>query len=77
MKSVGIFEAKNRFSELVAEVERGETVLLTRNGRPVAELIPAAIDGTKAASAMEWILSRRWDLRGLSTRELIDQGRRF
>lgn len=77
VKTIGIFEAKNRLSELVAEVERGETVLLTRNGHPVAELVPTKTDGVKAASAMKWIRSRRWKLKGLSIRELIDEGRRL
>lgn len=76
MKTVGIFEAKNRLSELVSQAERGERVLLTRNGRPVAEIVPLIHDKKKAETAMKWILSRRWKLGGLSIRELIDAGRR-
>lgn len=76
MRTVGIFEAKNRLSELVSEVERGETVLLTRNGKPVAELVPVSHDNERANDAMNWILTRRWKLKGLSIRELIDEGRR-
>ena len=38
---VSIAEAKNRFSKLVRVAERGEAVVITRNGRPVAQLIPA------------------------------------
>lgn len=33
-------EAKTRLSQLVVAAERGETVLLCRNGTPVAELRP-------------------------------------
>lgn len=33
-------EAKTRLSQLVAAAERGETVLLCRDGEPVAELRP-------------------------------------
>ncbi len=40
MKSVGIFDAKTHLSELVAEAERGETIIITRKGEPVAELGP-------------------------------------
>jgi prevent-host-death family protein len=40
MKSVGMFEAKTQFSALVAEVERGETILVTKNGKPVAQIVP-------------------------------------
>jgi prevent-host-death family protein len=77
VKTVGIFEAKNRLSELIADVESGETVLLTRNGRPVAELVSVAADKRKAEAAMKWLLGRRWRLGGLSLRELVDEGRRY
>jgi prevent-host-death family protein len=72
-----MFEAKNKLSELVAAVEKGETVTLTRNGKPVAQIVPIVQDRQKAEEAMAWILSRRWKLNGLSIRELIDEGRRF
>jgi prevent-host-death family protein len=38
----GAFEAKNKLSELLNRVERGERVVITRRGKPVAELVPAA-----------------------------------
>lgn len=76
MKTVGIFEAKNKLSELVAAVERGESVMLTRNGRPVAELVPIAADGDEARAAMQWLLTRRWKLHGSTTKELVNAGRR-
>jgi prevent-host-death family protein len=37
---VGTFEAKNRLSELLDRVERGEQVIITRRGKPVAMLAP-------------------------------------
>lgn len=80
MKTVGIFEAKNRLSELVSDVERGETVVLTRHGKPVAEIVPASASEKKAEAeeAMKWILSRRWKLpKGLSIKDAIEKGRRF
>ena len=43
MVSVNIHEAKTRLSSLLALVEeRGEVVLICRNGKPVAELRPLA-----------------------------------
>lgn len=39
MKIVPVYEAKNRLSELLAAVERGEQVAITRRGRPVARLV--------------------------------------
>lgn len=38
MKTVGIAEAKNKLSALIRYVRRGETVLITDHGRPVARL---------------------------------------
>jgi prevent-host-death family protein len=41
MKTVNIHEAKTRFSALLAEIEkRGEEILICRNGKPVADLVP-------------------------------------
>jgi prevent-host-death family protein len=41
MKIVNIHEAKTKLSALLAEVEAtGETVLICRHGKPVAELVP-------------------------------------
>lgn len=49
MTRVNMQEAKTRLSQLVAAVERGETVLLCRNGEPVVELrrLPHRIARTK------------------------------
>jgi len=38
---VSIAEAKNRLSQLVRAAEGGESVVITRHGRPVAQLMPA------------------------------------
>lgn len=39
MKTISIREAKNRFTELAREVEQGETIVVTRNGKPVLDLV--------------------------------------
>jgi prevent-host-death family protein len=39
--SYNIHTAKSNFSRLVDQVLEGEEVLITRNGVPVAELVPA------------------------------------
>jgi prevent-host-death family protein len=39
MKSAGIFEVKEHFSHWIAEVEKGEEIMITRRGRPVAKLL--------------------------------------
>jgi prevent-host-death family protein len=40
MNSVSIRDAKNRLTELARQVERGDTIVVTRNGRPVLDLVP-------------------------------------
>jgi prevent-host-death family protein len=40
MKSIAFAEAKARLSELVDDVEAGESVCITRHGKPVAEIRP-------------------------------------
>jgi prevent-host-death family protein len=38
--SVGAYDAKTRLSELLDRVERGEQIVITRHGKPVARLVP-------------------------------------
>lgn len=40
MTTVSIRDAKNRLTELARQVEKGETITVTRNGRPVFDLVP-------------------------------------
>ncbi|MGH6870840.1 MAG: type II toxin-antitoxin system Phd/YefM family antitoxin [Rhizomicrobium sp.] len=41
MSSVGAREANRSFSKILKEAESGKTVTITRNGKPVARLVPA------------------------------------
>ncbi len=40
MKSVNIHEAKTHLSRLLELVELGEPVVIARNGRPIARIVP-------------------------------------
>jgi prevent-host-death family protein len=40
MKSIPVVEAKARFSALLAEVEAGEEIAVTRHGKVIARLVP-------------------------------------
>jgi prevent-host-death family protein len=42
METVSVYDAKTHLSRLLAAVERGEDVVITRNGRPVARLVRVA-----------------------------------
>lgn len=51
MKEVAVYEAKTRLSELLAEVERGGQVTITRRGQPVARLVPPTAAASRRSSA--------------------------
>jgi prevent-host-death family protein len=40
MATVSIKDAKNRFPELARAAEGGEAITVTRNGKPVCEIVP-------------------------------------
>jgi prevent-host-death family protein len=79
MKTVGAYEAKTHFSQLLREVESGETIIVTRHGLPIARITPVGKDADDAAAAIEELFryrrQRRPRLDGISIRELIDEGR--
>jgi len=60
MLEIGAFEAKNTLGSLLDRVERGEEVVITRHGKPVARLVPntGGIDRAQASAAAERIRCR-------------------
>jgi prevent-host-death family protein len=40
VKQVNVHEAKTQLSRLLQDVEKGEEVVIARNGTPVARLVP-------------------------------------
>lgn len=77
---IGAFEAKNTLGSLLDRVEKGEEIVITRRGKPVARLAPvrSALDIEKARETVEQIKEMRkgHSLGGLKIKELIDEGRR-
>lgn len=39
-RTVNVHEAKTHLSKLLAEVDRGEEIVIARGGKPVARLVP-------------------------------------
>jgi antitoxin (DNA-binding transcriptional repressor) of toxin-antitoxin stability system len=66
MRQVGDFEAKNKLASLLAEVERGTEIIITRRGRPVAKLVFAGegFSTDKAQVAANNIRARAKRLKG-------------
>lgn len=79
MLRIGVFEAKSRLSELLSLVENGEEVMITKHGRPLARLVPAApVDRERVSAAIAELKRRQpaWTLGRLQWKKLRDEGRR-
>ena len=50
---LGVFEARNRFSELVEAAERGEETVVLKHGKAVAKLVPIDVVATRVANTMK------------------------
>jgi prevent-host-death family protein len=46
MAQVGMHEAKTKLSQLVERAGAGEEIVIARNGKPVARLVPVASTGS-------------------------------
>jgi len=80
MRSVGSYEAKTHLSRLLSQVEKGETITITRRGKPIARIVPAEVEPQGVAALVEEMLAYR-DQHGpvlgddLTVRALIEAGR--
>lgn len=73
MDSVGANEAKTHLARLLDRVARGETLTITRRGRPVARLVPVEDDAvSRGRRAVRRILERRNQLNRASLSELLE-----
>jgi prevent-host-death family protein len=80
MRVVGVFEAKQNFSELIAAVEAGEEVRITRHGKEVVRLVPVRRRPVITDEQIERELQALQELRsrvkpGPGWRALRDEGR--
>jgi prevent-host-death family protein len=79
MMTVGIFEAKQRLSELVERASQGEEIVITSRGKERARLVsvpPASRRSLK--EIFDSLGSVRMKLpKGMTVKELIEEGRRF
>lgn len=81
MATIGAYEAKVHFSELLKKVEEGGTVTVTRHGVPVARIVPFHDAFADSAAAIdEWRQYRDKHQitlgEGITIRELIEDGRK-
>jgi prevent-host-death family protein len=83
MRTVGSYEAKTHLPHLLSQVEKGESITITKRGKPIAKLVPA---GESPAPDVADVIrrfraySQQWRRAhgGLSAREIkemIEEGR--
>ena len=81
MIEVGSYDAKARLPELLRRVEAGETVTVTRRGKPVARIVPIEADRrAENREAIDAILALRKGRPPITVEEILsarDEGRRF
>jgi len=90
MKTIGAYEAKTHLPRLLEQVLEGERFVITKHGRPVAELIPvAALDPRRIKAAIAALRETRERLarRGVrladvlapaeNVREALHEGHRY
>jgi prevent-host-death family protein len=78
MKQVGVYDAKTHLPKLLDEVEHGETIEITRHGKPVARIVPISKPKRTPAEVIADIREARKGVRlnGLTIKELVEEGRR-
>jgi prevent-host-death family protein len=60
MSSFSVADAKNKLSELIDRALKGEGVVITRHGRPVAELRPIPEPAQPVTNAdLDWLATLR------------------
>jgi len=77
MQRLGLFEAKNRLSELVDRAAQGEEIGITRRGKLAALIVPPrpSISLKEVFHQVEGIRKRARLPAGVTVSELIKEGR--
>lgn len=81
MKSIGAFEAKTHLSQLLDQVANGESIIITRHGMPVAQLVPAK--PTRDRQALQVLVAEIKRTRkgrmlgGIKVKDLIHEGHKY
>lgn len=78
MRKIGLFEAKQKLSELVERASRGERIGITRRGKLAAIVVPAeqeTVDLKQLFAEMDRIRKRAKLPVGVTIKSLIEEGR--
>ena len=77
MSQIGAYEAKTHLPQLLERVQKGERFVITKHGRPVAELVPiVARDVQRIRKAIVELRRMRGSLakRGVSLKSILKKG---
>ena len=77
MSEIGAYQAKTHLPKLLERVQKGERFVITRHGRPVAELTPVAVrDAVRIRSAIGKLRNVRKTLarRGVRLKDFLISG---
>ena len=81
MREIQASDAKARLPQLLDDVERGETLVITRHGRPIARIVPETKRRQEEVDkALSSIRELRKRTRKLSLKQILsarDEGRKY
>lgn len=77
MDTIGLFEAKNKLSELVERASRGQKIGITRRGKLAALIVPVRpeVGLTEIFEDIEQVRKQAKLPKGISVTDLIEEGR--
>ena len=80
MRKIQASEAKTKFLQLLNDVERGDTLIITRHGKPIARIVPEPeLRQAEIREAIEGIRALRPRFGRITVKELLsarDEGRK-
>ena len=81
METIGSYEAKTHLPALLERVANGASITITKHGVPVARLVPvqqpAEMSVKEAIEELQRFGRRRKLPKGMTVRDLIQEGRRY
>lgn len=77
MRTVGLFEAKQKLSEIVERASKGERIGITRRGKLAAIIVPAPAENSlkDVFDDIEKIRKSARRPKGFRVKDLIEEGR--
>lgn len=78
MRQLGSYELKTHLAEVLAAVEQGDVIIVTRRGKPIAKIEPYCVQPMSIDAIAQEFERLRLSLPPQNSfRDLIEEGRRF